>query len=246
MRGQCIASGAQAVTIQGGTDKTTITKGECSRAIPGFDLPGMVFTPGTPGAFQLGIVLPGRGNEHLHAVQQVTARKREQFQDIVQLGRVTSSWLNDWQEIVESAAPMRREQRRFACLHPVAIALDGIYLAIVCQQPQGLSQRPRGKGVGAIALVKDGEGARIARVGQIEIEARQLIWSQQPLVDNCATRKRGYIGIIDTCLLPALLNQAPGVVKASLILLYGHETYFRESLLENLATLKIVSRRAVL
>src|SRR5260221_14335839 len=47
VRGKCVASGAQPITVERRADKTAITKGECCRAIPWFDLAGMVLAPGT-------------------------------------------------------------------------------------------------------------------------------------------------------------------------------------------------------
>ena len=98
----------------------------------------MIFAPGTLLALQFRIVLPGRGDKHLHTMKQIAARMCEQFQYIVQLGRITSSCLQDGQEVVKPVPPKWRVQCPCTSLHPVPIALKRIDLAIVSQQAQRL------------------------------------------------------------------------------------------------------------
>ncbi len=161
----------------------------------------MVFAPCTLVARHFNIVFPGWWNKHLHTMEQVATGMCEQFQHVIQLGRITSSFLQDGQEMMDSISPIWRTQCRFTGLHPVPIALQRIDFAIMGQQPHRLCQRPGGKGVSAVALVKDGEGAHIAGICQVKIKAGQLAGSQKPFVDNGCARKRDDVAIMNLRLL---------------------------------------------
>ena len=63
------------------------------------------------------------------------------------------------------------------------IAPDGVDFPVVSQGPQRLGPIPRGH-VGGIALVEDGEGGRVGRVGQVRIELRQQAAGTHGLVDH--------------------------------------------------------------
>ena len=71
-----------------------------------------------------------------------------------------------------------------ARIGPVAIALDGIDLAIVCQQTKGLGQGPARHGIGGKALVKHADGGLQPLIIQIQIKARQIHRHHQALVGN--------------------------------------------------------------
>ena len=194
----------------------------------------MVFTPCALLAIQRRILLPGRRDQHLHTLQQVTPGRCQQFQHIIELRGIASSFLHDRQEIAEFTYPKRREQSALARLHPVTIALERIDLPIVSKQTHRLRQRPGGKGIGAVALVKDGEGAGKTFVGQVEIKARQFVRSQQSLVYDGGMRKRDNIAIVDVRLLQALLDQATSVIQDAFIVdhrqvLRTHEQYLLDS-----------------
>src|SRR5438045_302684 len=82
-----------------------------------------------------------------------------------------------------------------------------------------MSQRAGGKSVCTIALMKNSECTRKARISKVKIESSQFVRGQESFIDNCRTRKRDDIAIFDLCFLQALFYQTPGMVKGSLILL---------------------------
>jgi hypothetical protein len=55
----------------------------------------------------------------------------------------------------------------FAGMHPVYIAAHCIYLAIVAQVTERLSQRPRWEGVGGKTLMDEGKGGLATIVVQV-------------------------------------------------------------------------------
>ncbi len=75
----------------------------------------------------------------------------------------------------------------------MAIALDGIDLAVVGQQTEGLGQLPARQGIGREALVKDGGRGLETGVGQIRIELGQPLRHHHALVGEGLRRQAGDI-----------------------------------------------------
>src|SRR6266571_34269 len=97
--------GAQPIAIQRSSNDASIAERKGRWTIPWFYQTSMVFAPGTLCTLQRGIVLPGRGNEHLHAVQQVATRTCQQFKYVVQFGRIAPSLLDDRKKITKIVVP---------------------------------------------------------------------------------------------------------------------------------------------
>src|SRR5260221_14572031 len=108
LRCQCIASRTQSVTVESSADKATIAEAKCRWTIPGLNQTCMVFAPCTLVARHFNIVFPGWWNKHLHTMEQVATGMCEQFQHVIQLGRITSSFLQDGQEMMDSISPIWR------------------------------------------------------------------------------------------------------------------------------------------
>jgi hypothetical protein len=84
--------------------------------------------------------------------------------------------------------PLGFEQRR-ARLGPVAVALDGVDLAVVREQAEGLRQGPARHGVGREALVEHADRRAQALVGEVAVKARQVHGHDQALVGDHARRQ---------------------------------------------------------
>ena len=82
-----------------------------------------------------------------------------------------------------------------AGLGPVAVAGDGVDLAVVGEQAKGLGQRPARHGVGGEALVEDADRAFQFRIGQVGKEAGQVGGHHQPLVDHHALAEAGDVEV---------------------------------------------------
>ena len=74
--------------------------------------------------------------------------------------------------------------------HPVAVALDGVDLAVVRDEPERLRERPRREGVRREARVDERELARVARVGQVREERLELRRGEHALVGEGAGGQR--------------------------------------------------------
>ena len=77
-----------------------------------------------------------------------------------------------------------------ARLHPAAIALDRVDFAVVGDLAEWLGKTPGGEGVGAVALVEEGDRARHFRALEVDEERRQVFREAEALVDDGATGTR--------------------------------------------------------
>ncbi|OQA27362.1 MAG: hypothetical protein BWY59_01103 [Verrucomicrobia bacterium ADurb.Bin345] len=69
-------------------------------------------------------------------------------------------------------------------VHPVRVAADSVDLAVVAEEPERLREVPRGKRVGAVPLVHEGEAAHHPGVREIREERFDLVGQQEALVDH--------------------------------------------------------------
>ena len=75
-------------------------------------------------------------------------------------------------------------------LHPEPVAADGVDLAVVGEEAEGLGHCPGGEGVGRIALVEQDDGALVACISQVEVEERQVARQTKGFVDQGPRRAR--------------------------------------------------------
>ena len=72
----------------------------------------------------------------------------QQFQHIVEAGRVRSTLLGNGEQTLQVAGDEVALEQGLAGMHPVAVALHGVDLAVVGHVAIGVTQRPAGKRVG--------------------------------------------------------------------------------------------------
>ena len=137
-----------------------------------------------------GILLsPGLRHQHHQCVGEIPARQDQQFQNIVQAGRVTALVVDDRKNLFQVIPEKIRGEILFPGLHLAQIASQGVDFSVVRQIAEGLGQFPGGKGVGAVALVNHGHGAGEVRILQVQIEMRHLTPQHKPLVQHHAGRQ---------------------------------------------------------
>ena len=157
----------------------------------------MVLVEGAQPRVHVGHVLPGLRDQHRHRVQEVAAGGHEQVESFVQGGGVGADRPNDRYQLMKLVAPDGRCQLGFSRPHPVAVAHEGIDLAVVSDETEGLGEIPVRERVGCEALVEEGEPGARARVREVSEEAPQLRGDHQPLVDDGTRRHRD-----DVCVYP--------------------------------------------
>src|SRR5437588_444999 len=98
----------------------------------------------------------------------------EQFKRVVEACRIRAVRPDDRLQALDAMLPDARTQVGFAGAHPVAIAGDGVDLAVVRQHAERLRQRPVRKGVGRITLMKDRYAGFVIFITQVAIEGGEL------------------------------------------------------------------------
>ncbi|MNZ63711.1 hypothetical protein D3C78_818650 [compost metagenome] len=188
---------AQAVAVEQAHGMATVGQHHAGRTVPRLHVHGVVFVE----AAQLDVhgldVLPGRRNDHAQAAEQVHAAGDHQLEHVVHARGVGTGAVDQrrdafqvGQQLVgELVAPRHR---------PVAVAGDGVDLAVVRQEAERLSQRPARQGVGGEALVEHADRGFQTLVAQIGEEAGQIGRHHQALVDDVLGRQAAdvEVGII--------------------------------------------------
>ena len=169
-------------------------------------------------------VLPGLGNEHHDAVDEVAARHLQNFQGVVETHRIAPLRADERAHFLDGLAPDGRTELRLAGRHPEAVALNCVDLSVVPQVPKRLRQLPGGKGVRAVALVKDDNGGLVFGVPEVRIKPRQLRGHHQSLVNHRPIREGRDVEILDALGPSAFLDVFPNQIESSPERVLRHET----------------------
>ncbi|MNS58908.1 hypothetical protein D3C72_918450 [compost metagenome] len=186
---QDVARGAQAVAVQPRAREPAVGEGHGGRAVPWLHQAGVVVVEAAQ--FWVGVRAEGLGHQHHERMHQRAARARQQLEGVVERARVAAAGLDDRAQLGEvRLGPAAAGEIRLAGAHPVAVAGDGIDLAVVRHHPKRLGQWPGGEGVGAVALMEHANGRLEGRVSQVRVEVRQLVGHHQALVNDGPRRER--------------------------------------------------------
>ena len=114
----------------------------------------------------------------------------QQFQGVVEGGRIAAAGLNDGEELFDVGAEERRCQDALAGVHPVDVAAQRVDFAVVRDVAVRVRQLPGGKGVGGEALVHQAQRAHHIGVAQLGVEIGDLRGQQQAFINDGAGRER--------------------------------------------------------
>ena len=129
---------------------------------------------------------PRLGDHHDGGVGERTAGKDEEFEAIVEHGRVAAVLVDDRLELLHVLAEERRGELRLAGVHPIDVAAEGVDLAIVRHVAVGVRAVPTREGVRAETRVDQRQRAFHAGVGQVGIKFRDLRRGQHAFEDDGA------------------------------------------------------------
>ena len=220
--GDLVTGGAKTVAVEAGADSHAVGEDQGGGAVPRFAEAGVVFVEGGEFGGDLLVTAPGRGNQHGHSVEEGSAGHGHDLDDVVEAGGIGSSGLDDRLEQVDVGAPEVGLQLGLAGLGPVAVAADGIDLAVVRQYPEGMGERPGREGVRAVALVVDAERGLVAGMREVGVELLERRGDQKALVDDEAVGEGGDVEVLDPVRGDALLDLVAGQEELALVVLVGH------------------------
>ena len=87
---------------------------------------------------------------------------------------------------------------------PPAVGANGVDLAVVSHEAEGLRQKPVGMRVCGIALVEHGEGTLEVGASQVRVKSRKLPGGEQAFVNHGPRGKRAEIDATRRCCLDPL------------------------------------------
>src|SRR5471032_504112 len=137
---------AQAVTVEQAHRVTTVGHYHAGRAVPRFHVHRVVFVERTQIRVHGFDVLPRRRNDHPHATEQVDATGDHQLQHVIHARGVGSDAVHQRAKFFQIHQVIG--ELGATGLGPVAVAGDGVDLAVVGEEAEWLGQRPFRQGAG--------------------------------------------------------------------------------------------------
>ena len=81
----------------------------------------------------------------------------------------------------------------FTSMNPVTVAANRINFTVVSDHAEGVGERPSREGVGAVALMENGQSGFVGRILEVEVEAFELGACEHAFVDEKAGAEGGNI-----------------------------------------------------
>ncbi len=136
--GDDIARRTQAIAVEHRADLAAIGKGDGGRPVPGFHHRGVIFVEGAARRIHQWVARPGFRNEHHHRMAKRIAALDEEFECIVETGRVRLAFVGDRPELAYVIAEKPGGDRGLPRRHPIEVAAQGIDFAIVRDETVGM------------------------------------------------------------------------------------------------------------
>ncbi len=203
--GDPVPARPQAVPVEHRSDQRAVGERHAGGPVPGLHEHRVELVEGLAGGVHLGVVLPRLGDHHQHGVRQGPATEVQQLEDLVEGRGVRPVRRADRVEALEVARDDVAAQHRLARAHPVAVALDGVDLAVVGDVSVGVRLGPGREGVGREPRVHQGQRRGEPLVRQVGVELLELRGGEHALVDEGA---RGQRRQVDVRLVLGALAQA--------------------------------------
>ena len=189
------ASRPQPVAVQNRADHGAVGEGHVGGTIPRLHERGMELVERTTGGIHVRVVLPRLRDHHQHRVRQGPPTHVQQFQDLVERGRVTGAGGADREQAGHVAGDQPRGEHGLARPHPVAVAHHGVDLAVVGDQPIRMRQRPGRERVRREPGVDQTDGRGVPLVAQVGVELPELSGREHAFVGDGAARQRGEVDV---------------------------------------------------
>ncbi len=186
---------SQAVAVEDCANPRAVGEDHARRPVPGLHESGVVLVEATDVGVQVTGLLPRLGDEHGHGMAEVTPAPHEHLGRLVEHPRIAVVGIEHGTQELLGAESGLHGSEVGPGPHPALVAADGVDLSVVAEEAERLGPLPRGQGVGAEALVEDGQGSGEALVGQVEVERVEGVGRDQALVDDRTERARHHVGV---------------------------------------------------
>ena len=146
-----VASRAQAVTVESGTQGTAVGKGDGRRTVPRLHEHGLVGVVGAALLAQAVVVVPRLGQQHGRGARERATVHNQELEHVVQNRGVGTLAVDDGHHALKIVLQHGAIQVGFAGANPVDVALEGVDLAVMDDKAVGVRALPAGRGVGGVA-----------------------------------------------------------------------------------------------
>ncbi len=113
----------------------------------------------------------------------------------------------------------------FAGMDPVTVAANGINFSVVGDHPEGVGEGPSREGVGAVALMENGQSGFVSGILEVEVEAFELGAGKHAFVDEKAGAEGGNVegrgAIGSTAVFDFVAGQKKGKFKGVIGKFFG-------------------------
>ena len=188
--GDDVAGRPEPVAVERRADLASVGEGHGGRAVPRLHQRRVIFVEGAAFLVHQRIARPGFGDQHHHRMGERIAALHEEFEGIVETGRIRLAFVGDRPELGDVGPVEVGGDRGLPRRHPIDIAAQRIDLAVVGDHPIGMGERPGRKRIGREALMDEGERRLEPPVAQILEIIAELGGEQHALVDERARRQR--------------------------------------------------------
>ena len=194
--GDVVAAGAQTVAVQHRAHHVAVGEEDGGGAVPRLQHGGVILVEIALFLADVLVVLPGLGDGDHHRQGQVHAVHHHELQRVVQHGGVRAGGVDDGQDLVHVVLHDGAGDALFTGQHGIRVALDGVDLAVVQDEPVGVGTHPAGVGAGRKAAVHHADGGFVILVLQVKVEQAQIVHQEHALVDDGAAGQAGHIGAV--------------------------------------------------
>ncbi len=196
VEGDVIARGPESVAVEDGPHARPVGEGHRRGAVPGLDEGGVVLVEGLLRVAHRLVARPGLGDHHHHRVRERPAREVEEFEAVVEHGRVRPVRVDDRHDARGVGAEELGPNHRLAGVHPVHVAAQGVDLAVVDEVAVRVGAFPAREGVRAEARMHDAQGRLEGGMREVQVEGLHLLGDEHALVDDGLAGEAGEVEVV--------------------------------------------------
>ena len=141
-----VTAGAQTISVQHTTSKTSIAEEQGSRTIPRLHQDRVIFVERLQVFADRILVVETLRHQNCHRLWQGESAHDQELKHVVQTGRVTHALLHDRTDVLDVAQRLAA-QHTLTRLHPASVTTNRVDFTIVCQETERLCQTPCREGV---------------------------------------------------------------------------------------------------
>src|ERR1044071_1503742 len=149
---------------------------------------------------------PRLGDHHHYSVWQGPAGKHEQFESIVEHGRIAAVSSDDRQNLFYVISEKVGLEHGLACMHPVDIAAQGIDFAVVSKITVGMCAIPAWKSICTEARMNQGQRSLHGGMRKVRKIGMKLGCEQHAFIHNSLIRETGNVEEIAAFHLAGVAN----------------------------------------